>query len=114
MQVKRAFIDVNGDFAVFREKNGRKRWFYAKIVNDNLKTTEFKPKSSQWKYNFLNGCGRLHIHNRWLYHGNYPVKAIKIVGSNIDLDTIYSIMKQQQQRMKDRIKNFREELHYDE
>ncbi len=107
MKIKRAFIDVNGDFAVFREKGGKKNWFHMRVVDNERQINQLDPKSDGWNYLF--GSHRLHIHNNWLYCGNRTVKAIKIVGSDIDLDMIIAIMEMQKQKMAGRLDKFRHE-----
>ncbi len=106
MQIKRAFIDVNGDFAVFREKGGKKKWFYMRIVNGKQQIFPFNPKHSQ---DFSWGDFLLHIHNNWLYRKNHTVKAIKIAGSDIDLDMVIVIMEVQKQKMARKLDRFRHE-----
>ena len=105
MKIKRAFIDVNGDFAVFREKGGKKNWFHMQIIDNKQQVNHLKPKSDSWNYFF--GCNRLHIHNNWLYRGSHPIKAIKLAGSDIDLDMVIVIMEVQKQKMAKRLKKFR-------
>ncbi len=105
MQIKRAFIDVAGNFAVFREKGGKNNWFHMRIVENEQYIKPLDPKSDTWNGFF--GSHRLHIYNRWLYRGNRTVKAIKIVGSDIDLDMIIAIMEIQKQKMAKRLEKFR-------
>jgi len=90
-KVQRAFIDAKGGFAFIRMREGKK-WFRLTIsCGGDIQLEDFEPKANTDFY-FVTGLCRFHIHNKSLYCANRPVRALRISGPDLDIDTVVALM----------------------